>query len=628
MYVVTVIPLMKGMGIDSLTYFSSERYAEGTLLTIPIRKSTTLALVTKIEEVSTAKTALRAATFSLRKLPVQVDTRILGRAYIETAEELSTYYAVPIGTILYNLLPPQTRTGELAIPLSKNNVVHEFGNPEVLQASYEERLLAYRSLVRETFAHSGSILIVVPSSIQAHTLEKSLGQGIEDRTIVFTGAMTQSELKKSYGRLDDFSKTKLIIATPTHAIIERHDITLVIVDRARASAYTEMVRPYLDYRMVLRIHAKKTGRRLIYADLMIRTEEEYLRRSDIFGTYAETPKRLELSGKLVPVVMAHTKQTGVPFEIFSEEALTAIQDTRRRKGRVFIFSARRGLAPLVVCQDCDRMMRSKESGATYSLLRTLKNGMEERWFVCASTGEKIRAFETCPYCNSWRLRERGIGIQHAHDELRKKLPDVPTILFDQLTAKTYKRALYLQETFYKTHGAIMLGTHMAVPYLTKPIELSVVLNIDTLLATPTWRLEEECLSLLLTLREVTVNSLLVQTHSEETSILTHARLGTTEQFYTEEIELRKNFLYPPFVHFIHFTWQGEPDMVRETEALISTTFNAYGVSIYPSPTSQEKLPIMHALIRAKQPWLDPQLIEKLRAMPAHIRIAMNPDRIV
>ena len=84
---------------------------------------------------------------------------------------------------------------------------------------------SYRSIVRETFAHSGSVLIVAPSSIDAEKLREALEQGISERVIMLTSARTKTELRKAYEALEDFSKTKLIIATPSHAMIERHDIS-------------------------------------------------------------------------------------------------------------------------------------------------------------------------------------------------------------------------------------------------------------------------------------------------------------------------------------------------------------------------------------------------------------------
>lgn len=630
MFVITVAPLRRGITIETLSYFSGVAYPIGTMLRVPVRNSTLFGLVTKSEEVSTAKTALRAATFSLKKLPVQDDAPLIGAAYIKTAEELSQYYASSLGTILYNLLPPDVRNGDIPLPHTHHITKTTPHVPEVFHAQKKDRYLSYRSLVRETFAHSGSVLIVVPSSIDAHELAKDLGSGIDERVIIFTSTMTKSELKKAYTKLEDFSKTKLIIATSSFAVIERHDITLVILEQSRSPYYKELNRPYLDYRDVLRIHAKHTGRRLILADILPRTEDEAKRRKDTYHTYSETPKRMELPAKLEVINMnKKAGSKGSDFSLISPEVINAVREARKRKGNVFLFAARRGLAPLVACIDCNFIFRSKESGAPYSLIRTKKNGVEERWFVCTSSGEKIRAAETCTECGSWRLRERGIGIQQVYDELHKIFPNIPVILFDHITARTYKKALFLHDTFYKSKGAILLGTHMAIPYLTQPVRTSVVVNMDALLATPTWRLEEENLTLLLTLRERTTERVLVQTRTPESGVLTYAKLGTVEQFYTEELELRKAFNYPPYATFIHLTWQGTPAVVKKLEEEITLLLAEYKVTTYIHPTSTPDTPIMHGLLRVKpENWPNEKLGTLLKQLHPSVRIVINPDRIV
>ena len=629
MFVITVIPLRRGVTVDALSYFSSASYPQGTILTIPVRSSTTLGLVTEVKEVSTAKTALRAATFSLKKLPMQSETTVLGQAFVETAHTLSTQYVSSVGAILYNLLPPDIRNGEVPLPHTHHVPPSEVHTPQVLEAKKGDRFLAYRSLVRETFAHSGSVLLVVPTSVEAEEVRGVLSQGIESRTIVLTSGSTKSELRKAFSELEDFSSTKLIIATPTYALIERHDITHVIIESARSSYYKELNRPYLDYRDVLKVHVKHTGRKLLFADLLVRTEEEAQRRTDAYLTYGEAPTRIELPGTLTTIEMKDAKEKGAPFRLFSDEVVSALKDVRKRKGRAFLFAARRGLAPLVACMDCGHIFRSKESGCPYSLLRTTKNGVEERWFVCSTSGERIRAEDTCGACGSWRLRERGIGIQQIYDELHRQFPNTPIILFDHVTAKTFKKATFLRDTFYSSKGVILLGTHMALPYLQNPIDISVIVNMDALLATPTWRLEEENLALLLRLREVTKTDVFVQTRAKETPVLEYARYGSIQNFYTDELELRKNFSYPPFSTFIHLTWQGTPAVVKKMESDITTLLEDYAPSTYQHPTSTKDAPIMYALIRAKEgAWPDQKLNILLRSLPPSIRIMVNPDRIV
>ena len=629
MFVITVIPLRRGVVVDNLSYFSSKEYPEGTLVTIPIRNSSTIGIVTESHEVSTAKTALRAATFSLKKLPVQEGKHALGDAFIKTAKELSSLYASSIGAVLYNLLPPDVRTGDVDIPHTHYVTPTITHTPQVLQAKKSERYLAYRSLVRETFAHSGSVLLVVPSSVEADEIRKALENGIEDRIIMCTSSSTKSELKKAFLALEDFSRTKLIITTPSYAVIERHDITHVVIENARSSYYKELSRPYLDYRDVLRIHAKYTGRKILFADMLPRSEEEDLRRSETYQTYNETLKRIELSGTLTSIDMNSEESKEVSFKLFSKEVEKTITDIKKKKERIFIFAARRGLAPLVACMDCKYIFRSKESGCPYSLVRTVRDSVEERWFVCSTSGERIRAVDTCPICGSWRLRERGIGIQQVYDELHKLFPQTPIILFDHITAKTYKKATFLRDTFYATKGAILLGTHMALPYLSEPIDHSVVVNMDALLATPTWRLEEENLALLLRLREVTKGTVFVQARSKETGVFEYARHGSVENFYTDELELRKKFGYPPYTTFIHLTWQGTPPVVAKLEADIKTLLAEYNISLYQNPTSTKDSPIMYGLIRIpREEWPNTKLYAILRALPPTVRIIINPDRIV
>lgn len=628
MYVIQVTPLSRGIQIDSLSYFSSEKYEPGTILTIPLRNKEVLGLVTNANEVSTTRTAIRAATFSLRRLPPQPNTQSLSPAYIETAKELAEYYASSTGAILFTMLPPEIKNGSILLPHTHHAVHDEESQTEVISAKKSDRHLSYRSLVRETFAHSGSVLIVVPTTVEADEIEHALSSGIEDRIIVLTSTITKRQLKAAYEKLEDFSKPKLIISTPSHSILERHDITVTIIEHERSPYFVERTRPYLDYRHVLLMQAKHTGRKVYLGDLLVRTETEHTRRTEVYGTHGEQLKRVNLPGSLEKILMVDKSDTSAPFKLFSTQVLEAIKETQKKKGHIFLFAARRGLAPVVTCIDCAHIFRSPETGAPYSLIRVTRKGVEERWFVCSSSGRRERAADTCPTCGSWRLRERGIGIQYVYDELSKTLGG-PITLFDHTTAGTYKKACFLRDKFYGTKGSILLGTQMAVPYLNCEINTSVVVNMDALYATPTWRLQEENLGLLLALREKTNGTVFVQTRTEEDSILIEAKQGSLEQFYTDEIELRKTFNYPPFTTFIHLTWQGTHEVVKKLEGEVQTILKETNIAIYSAPPSPKGVLTQYGLIRiASQDWPDTKISNLLRTLPPSVRIVFNPDRIV
>ena len=634
MFVIEVIPLKRGMHLESLSYFSSESYESGTLLTIPIRNKPARGVVTGSAPVGAAKAALRAATFSLKKLPPQEHVSTLAPTTIATANELTQYYACQPGAALWGLLLPEVRDGTHHLPHTRHVTPHEVHPPEVLQDTSDERYLAYTSLVRGGLAHSESILIVVPSPIEADIAREHLSRGIEDRVVVLHSSLGVASRRSSYAALEDFSKPKLIIATPPYAVLERHDISTIILEGERSGNYRSRTRPYFDYRVVLRIHARHTGRRLIYGDLLVRTEEEALRREETYETFGEAQRRLALSGKLLVVRMKEKPDAGTPFRLFSSKIIDAIRKAHEEKKRCFLFAARRGLAPVVTCIDCGHVFRSPDTGAPYSLVRTTRDGKESRWFVCGVSGRRVRAADVCPICGSWRLRTRGIGIQHAYDELTKELPGVPIITFDQESANTYKKASFLRKKFYETKGAVMLGTQMALPYLTEPMSMSVVVSMDALRATPTWHQEEVTLFTLLALREHTAGAVYVQMRTiasanEKDPFIEYARSGMLEKFYDEEIALRRKYKYPPFSHFVHLTWQGSTNAAAETERIVHMTLEFFDVHYYSAPPSQKGTRIRYGLIRLpRENWPNIALVEALRQLPPSVRIIMNPDRIV
>jgi len=196
-------------------------------------------------------------------------------------------------------------------------------------------------------------------------------------------------------------------------------------------------------------------------------------------------------------VSIRIKKEKKEFALFTPEVIEAIQRTLAAKGSVFLYAARKGLAPLVLCYDCGYIFRCPDSGAPYSLLQTGSGDAMKRWFISSTSGKKVRANDTCPECSSWRLREQGIGIQQVIGHVRKIFKDAPVTIFDHTTATTHVKAKKLAQQFYDTKGAIMIGTSMALPYLTKSITATVVTSYEAARAIPTWRAEETLLSLLL-----------------------------------------------------------------------------------------------------------------------------------
>lgn len=631
MYVIEVIPLIRGTQIDTLSYYSSQSYPVGTFLTVPIRGKDKRAIVTEVHDVSASKTALKNAAFALKKLPVQEHTSTVPENIAATARALTTHYPATLGAILYQLLPPEVREGKYQYPAISTLKHSEEQTPRVLTARRSERYIAYRSHVRSVLARRGSVLLVVPTSVDVDIAYRELSLGIEDRVVLFSPAHAESKRKAAYAAFEDTTLAKLIITTPSHAYLDRVDLLSIIIEGEASEYYKSRTRPYLDHRSALLTHAKVTGRSILLGDILPKPETEHKRRLDLFATESEETKRITFPAPLTIIVQNDKPSPETPFALFSPTLLERIKSTLGGRGRVFLFGARRGLAPVVACIDCGHIFRCPDSGAPYSLVRTHDSfGNEERWFVSATSGKRVRAHDTCPACGSWRLRERGIGIQTVYDECCEKFPNEKVLLFDSETVKTKKRAEAVLAEYYSEKRAILVGTQMVLPYLgERGTDLSAIVSLDATRANPTWRADEQVLRLLLDLRDLSAKEVMVQTRTPADDLLRAAESGIIEGYYTDELALREALLYPPFSTFVLLSWQGDAQTVKNVEAEIEKRTSAFTKSYYSNPLSTSTKTLRHALFRL--PAGDKtfgELVDTIRTFPPYVKVEIDPSRIV
>jgi primosomal protein N' len=631
MHVIVVTPLIRGTHLESLSYFSSVPYDIGSFVQVPIRGKNQSAIVTAVRSATASKTALKAATFSLRKLPQQPDSRVLPAGLRTTAEKLAEVYPATMGALLYQLLPPDVRNGSRPYPESDNGEQHQDTVPQLITARTDERYDSYRSVIRSEFAKQQSVVMVVPTASYVAQAASQLSAGIKDRVITLSPLMTKSARDKAYAAIEDTGTAKLLICTSAYAYIERADCSTIIVEHSGSSHYVARTRPYLDQREGLKQFAKACGRQIILGDTVPLTEDEHKRREDIYTTYAETTKRLAFAAPLTIVTQRDKALPDVPFRLFSEELGHAVERALESKGRVFLFAARRGLAPVVACIDCSHIFRCPDSGTPYSLMRTYNAAQEEeRWFVSSTSGRRVKASDTCPKCGSWRLRERGIGLQQVADEWKEQFPHTDLTVIDQATAKTPKEVHSQTQAFFKKQSGVLIGTQVVLPYLQQGVAVSAIVSLDAARSIPTWRADESLFRLLLTLRENSSQEVLVQTRTETDNLLTYATRGAIERFYDDELELRRMVQYPPLCTFILLTWAGSAKTTNETEALITNTLRDEQIQCYNHPHSTQTKAMRHSLIR-----LNPEdkaaystTLDRLRSLPPYVKIEVNPERIV
>ncbi|MEK7552132.1 MAG: hypothetical protein AAB534_01825 [Patescibacteria group bacterium] len=627
MFIIDVIPIAKGILHEKLTYFSAKNIPLGSLVEIPVRKKMVKALVIDKRPIADAKSQIKGADFRVKKINSIKMERFLPSPFIETIKEVANFFASTSGAVLGSSFPKtilENLDDGFKIP-EESEFLKNSHEKLLIQASDEERFSTYKSLIREEFAKDSSVLFIVPTIEDIKTAREFLEKGIENYTFCLNNGLKKKELIDLWKTALLETHPVLVIATPQFMYLPRADFNIIIIEKENSSAYRQLLRPYLDMRVFAEILSKKRGVRLLFGDTLLRTETLFREKNLEFADL--TPLKFRAIYGASQSLAIFKKNTGKEkFSPLTPELIELLNEAQKNKTLTFIYGSRKGLNPLIQCQDCGESFKCPNCSAPITLHEVGK----ERFLLCHKCNHRENAKIKCGNCDSWRLQGTGIGLELFEIEIKKSFPNAPIFLLDKETEKTGKQARAKIAEFLKTPGAILIGGEMALLYLDKKIDNVVCGAIDSLFSIPDFRINEKILSLLLRLRSKVIKNFLIQTRHADLKIWQYLLEGNLIDFYREEIGLRETLGYPPFKILIKITIQGKQEAVeRETEKVVEL-FKENAPLAYPSFISKVRGQyIMNVLLKMPPTdWPDKNIIQKLNALSLKFIIKVDPENIL
>ena len=636
MKLLSVIPIVRGINKESLSYFTGSEVTVGSVVKVPIRKKIIPAIVISVADVADVKAEIKNADFETRKVEKIKSSALLSPEFMTAVSDSALFFASTSGGILHSVIPKAIIEGAEKIKVEMKNLKVERSHEKlVIQSDDEERYATYKSLIREEFAKGYSVFFCLPTIQDIKKAHEKLSKGIEQYTFVFHGSLGKKEQIELWNKAANEEHPCLIIATGSFLGIPRNDIGTIIVDKENARAYKSQIRPFIDIRIFAETLAKKIKAKIIFGDLLLRTETVWRHNeAEIFevaplkfrSLTTSTPKMINMR-EILPENIQTGKEGKEPkFKLFSEDLLNLIQNNHESDENLFIFVARRGLFPSTVCADCGNLVKCNTCGAP----TVLHKASSENFFLCHRCGEHRSAMEKCNNCQSWRLATLGIGIEGVEEEIINKFPNIKIFKIDADSAGTHKKALDIMAKFYASPGSILLGTEMALLYLKEAVANSAVVSIDSFFSIPDFRVNEKVMNILLKIRACTSRNFLVQTRDIDQKILKYATAGNLADFYRDEIKERETMFYPPFSIPIKITLQGDKKAVLAGMEQLQKEMAPYEVDIFPAfiPIQKGKFS-MHGLIKVKRgEWIDQILLRKLNSLSPAYTINVDPESLL
>ena len=645
MYIITVAPIVRGGLKKHLTYFTKNLLETGSLVVVPIQKREVPAIVLDIREAVDSKSDIKSSAYAMKKITRVKPRRVWNDAFLKAAQETALFFAQGLGETLLTLTPKVILDAHLENEISPTPPLTKTGASKTpllaIQMPSTERIQAYRGFVRESFTRNESVFICLPSETEVLRVSEELKRGIEEYTFIFHSTLTKKRLLENWESALNSKHGILVIGTPKHISLPRYFKT-IIIDEEHSRSWKTIMHPHLDMRFFIEKYAQNIGGTLVFGAPILRLEtHKKIRDGDIkeFGRISSHTYKNLTTDILDPRVdeQASKEKTGKrTVQILGEKIRALIERAQEKKENIVLLSARKGLSPLTACSDCGALVRCSICSAPLVIHKKEPSGPkgeDARIFSCHACGF-VRApedgtHESCTVCGGWRLQALGIGIERIEEEVMALFPLAPRFVFDGDRIKTRTQARKLIAQFEKHTGAILIATPMAIPYLTATAHTAII-SIDSLFAIPDFRMNERIFSLILALREKTSQTFLVQTRTDDTTLLKQALAGELSVFIEQELVLREAFSYPPYGTIIKVTLRGKKIELPKEMGRLKNFLEPYTL-ITPLTMSRDAQGLfrMHAIIKlGSSLWPNKILLAKLRALPPQFTIEINPDHLL
>jgi len=402
------------------------------------------------------------------------------------------------------------------------------------------------------------VIVLVPEiSLTPQTVGRFKGR-FGDNVAVLHSGLSLGERYDEWRRIRN-NEVQIVVGARSAVFAPMEHLGMIIIDEAHEDSYKSEVRPRYHARDVAARRCETEGAVLVLGSATPALED-YTRA--LRGEYQLVEMNERVDHRVLPPVdiidMRRELELG-NRSIFSQEMYRSLCDTLRRGEQAILLINRRGYAQFVSCRSCGAVIKCRNCDVS------LTYHAKERMLKCHYCGHQEPYPRKCPECGSRYIKNFGLGTQKVEAELGKLFPSAGLLRMDMDTTSRKGAHHRILDAFGKGDYDILLGTQMVAKGLDFPnVTLVGVLAADASLNLPDYRSCEKTFQLITqvagrTGRGRKPGHVVVQSYQPEHYAIEYASHHDYEGFYRKEIDIRRQFDYPPFSHIIRVLITGEKE---------------------------------------------------------------------
>lgn len=414
----------------------------------------------------------------------------------------------------------------------------------------------YIELIDQVLKSGKQVLYLLPEiGLTVHLINR-LKTYFGDKLGVYHSKYTANERVEVWNNvLQENAKNQLVVGVRSSVFLPFSNLGLVIVDEEHDPSYRQFEpSPRFQTRDAAIVLSKLHNANVLLGSATPSLESLNNAKREKYG-YVYLSKRFgNFQNPDIQVVDLKDKRFRKQMSgHFSDVLIQEIEHTLREGSQVMLFQNQRGYAPVVQCESCGTIPQCPHCDVSLTY-HQIRNQLR-----CHYCGYAIMMPQTCAACGSTDLKTKGFGTEQITKELSMLFPEAITDRMDQDTTSGKYGYEKILSKFEQQETQILVGTQMISKGLDfENVGLVGVMNADSLIHFPDFRAHERSFQLLMQLsgragRGAKSGKVLIQTYNPKHPVLQQVLHNNFKQMFQNQIQERKDFLYPPFVRLLRIT---------------------------------------------------------------------------
>ncbi len=415
----------------------------------------------------------------------------------------------------------------------------------------------YLRAAERTLALGRDVLVLVPEIALATQIEAQFLARFGDTVVLLHSGLTGAERFDQW-HLALSGRAKVVIGARSALFAPLADPGLIVVDEEHDSGFKQDDAFRYNGRDLAVLRGRCHDAVVLLGSATPSVTSYYHASTGKYTLLQMTERVGDRSLPAVTVVDLSRKSGGGEKGLFRRELRQALVDNLAAGQQSLLLLNRRGFAPVLLCQDCGSPVECLHCHVALTLHRA------QGRLVCHYCGYSIDQRVICGHCRSTgAMVPVGFGTERVEEEARLLLPAARIARLDSDTAADRKVFLKLLRAMHDREIDVLVGTQMIAKGHHFPhVTLVGVVWADGGLNMPDFRAAEKTFQLITQVtgragRGEAPGRVIIQTMRPDHYSIRLAQQHRYEELYRQELELRRNPAFPPFVRLVALHIQGE-----------------------------------------------------------------------